>query len=67
MSLEARLQAATSDYQKIQSDLATAVDARQRLGAQLTESEMVKKVHSVIVAAVVHAYVLCVYVLAAAS
>ena len=45
MSLEARLQVATAEYQKIRGDLATAVDARQRLGAQLTENEMVKKVN----------------------
>lgn len=43
MSLEVRLQAATTAYQKLQSDLSNAVDARQRLDAQLSENEMVKK------------------------
>ncbi|TDL21239.1 prefoldin subunit 6, partial [Rickenella mellea] len=43
MSLEARLQAVNADYQKLQSDLSNAVDARQRLEAQLTENEIVKK------------------------
>jgi len=43
MSLEARLQAATTDYQKLQVDLSNAIDARQRLDAQLSENEIVKK------------------------
>ncbi|KAI9452121.1 prefoldin subunit 6 [Lactarius psammicola] len=43
MSLEARLQAASSDYQKLQADLSSAVEARQRLDAQLSENELVKK------------------------
>ncbi|KAH8105766.1 prefoldin subunit 6 [Phellopilus nigrolimitatus] len=43
MSLEARLQSATADYQKLQLELSAAVDARQRLDAQLTETGMVKK------------------------
>jgi len=43
MSLEARLQAASSDYQKLQADLSNAVEARQRLDAQLSENELVKK------------------------
>ncbi|KAF8259415.1 prefoldin subunit 6 [Lactarius quietus] len=43
MSLEARLQAASSDYQKLQADLANAVEARQRLDAQYSENELVKK------------------------
>ena len=42
--LQARLQAASAEYQKLQSDLSTAVDSRQRLDAQLQENEMVKKV-----------------------
>jgi histidinol-phosphate/aromatic aminotransferase/cobyric acid decarboxylase-like protein len=42
--LVARLQAATSDYQKLQADLSIAVEARQRLDAQLSENELVKKV-----------------------
>lgn len=44
MSLEARLQAASSDYQKLQADLSNVVEARQRLDAQLSENELVKKV-----------------------
>jgi hypothetical protein len=44
MSLPARLQAATSEYQKFQVDLSNAVEARQRLDAQLSENELVKKV-----------------------
>jgi prefoldin beta subunit len=43
MSLEARLQAASSDYQKLQADLSNVVEARQRLDAQLSENELVKK------------------------
>ncbi|KAH9016417.1 prefoldin subunit 6 [Lactarius deliciosus] len=43
MSLEARLQAASSDYQKLQVDLSSSVEARQRLDAQLSENELVKK------------------------
>ncbi|KAH9167932.1 prefoldin subunit 6 [Lactarius sanguifluus] len=43
MSLEARLQAASSDYQKLQADLSSSVEARQRLDAQLSENELVKK------------------------
>ena len=42
--LQARLQAASTEYQKLQSDLSVAVDSRQRLDAQLQENEMVKKV-----------------------
>ena len=44
MSLQARLQTASSDYQKLQADLSNAVEARQRLDAQLSENELVKKV-----------------------
>ena len=44
MSLEAKLQAATSEYQKLQNDLSNVVQARQQLDAQLSENEMVKKV-----------------------
>ncbi|KAH8999923.1 prefoldin subunit 6 [Lactarius hatsudake] len=43
MSLEARLQAASGDYQKLQADLSSSVEARQRLDAQLSENELVKK------------------------
>lgn len=45
MSLEARLQTAAADYQKLQADLSNAVEARQQLETQLSENEMVKKVH----------------------
>jgi prefoldin beta subunit len=44
MSLPARLQAASSEYQKLQTDLSNAVEARQRLDAQLSENELVNKV-----------------------
>jgi len=44
MSLPARLEAASSEYQKLQVDLSNAVEARQRLDAQLSENELVKKV-----------------------
>ena len=43
MSLEARLQAASSDYQKLQIDYTNVVTARQKLDAQLTETEAVQK------------------------
>ncbi|QRV80649.1 Prefoldin subunit [Ceratobasidium sp. AG-Ba] len=39
MSAEARLQAASNEYQKLQDDLSTAVESRQRLDAQLNENE----------------------------
>lgn len=44
MSLEARLQAASAEYQKLQIDYSNAVEARQKLDAQLSENELVKKV-----------------------
>jgi chaperonin cofactor prefoldin len=44
MSLPARLQAASSEYQRLQTDLSNAVEARQRLDAQLSENELVNKV-----------------------
>lgn len=44
LPLPARLQAASSEYQKFQVDLSNAVEARQRLDAQLSENELVKKV-----------------------
>ncbi|KAF8587491.1 hypothetical protein K439DRAFT_817201 [Ramaria rubella] len=43
MSLEVRLQAATSEYQKLETDLSNVVEARQKLDAQLSENEQVKK------------------------
>lgn len=45
--LQARLQAASTEYQKLQSDLSAAVDSRQRLDSQLQENEMVKKVKDI--------------------
>ncbi|KAG6336121.1 hypothetical protein ID866_2959 [Astraeus odoratus] len=43
MSTEARLQGASAEYQKLQTDLAVLVDKRTRLDAQLSENEMVKQ------------------------
>lgn len=43
MSLEARLHAASADFQKLQAELSDAVEARQRLDAQLSENELVRK------------------------
>ncbi|BGP23634.1 prefoldin subunit 6 [Rhodotorula toruloides] len=42
-ALEAKLQAATASFTKLESDYAKAVEARQRLDAQKTENESVKK------------------------
>ncbi|KAI0698641.1 prefoldin subunit 6, partial [Earliella scabrosa] len=42
-ALQERLQAASAEFQKIQTDLTLAVDARQKLDAQLSENELVKK------------------------
>ncbi|KAG6841927.1 hypothetical protein C0991_005107 [Blastosporella zonata] len=42
-SLQARLQLASTEFQKIQGELSNAVEARQRLDAQLSENELVKK------------------------
>jgi len=44
MSLQARLQTATADYQKLQTDLSTTIETRQRLEVQLSENDLVKKV-----------------------
>jgi len=46
-SLQIRHQRASADFQKLQSDLSNAVEARQRLDAQLSENELVKKVKSI--------------------
>jgi prefoldin beta subunit len=46
MSLEFRFQSASTEYQKIQAELANFVDSRTRLDAQLSENEMVKKVRN---------------------
>ncbi|KAG2044971.1 Prefoldin [Suillus americanus] len=43
MSLEIRFQSASTEYQKIQTELASLVENRTRLDAQLSENEMVKK------------------------
>lgn len=44
MSLETKLQQASVEYQNLQANLSKAVEARQRLDAQLSENELVKKV-----------------------
>lgn len=44
MSLQAKLQAGSAEFQKLQIDLSRAVEARQKLDAQLSENELVKKV-----------------------
>lgn len=41
--LQNRLQIASQEYQKIQSELSGVVEARQKLDAQLSENELVKK------------------------
>jgi len=46
-SLQARFQQASVEFQKIQGDLSDAVGARQRLDAQLSENELVKKVSGI--------------------
>ncbi|KAG6381074.1 prefoldin subunit 6 [Boletus reticuloceps] len=43
MSLGARLQSKSAEYQKSQGDLALLVDKKTRLDTQLSENEMVKK------------------------
>ncbi|KAK4050946.1 Prefoldin subunit 6 [Microbotryomycetes sp. JL221] len=47
-SLEAQLQAGTREYQQTQTDYANAVEQRQRLDAQKTENEAVKKEFAVL-------------------
>ncbi|GAA6052031.1 hypothetical protein JCM3770_002330 [Rhodotorula araucariae] len=42
-SIEAQLQAASSAYAKLETDYARAVESRQRLDAQRTENEGVRK------------------------
>lgn len=46
MSLQVRLQSVSEEFQKLQNDLSNTVEARQRLDAQLSENELVKKVTS---------------------
>ncbi|KAJ3515285.1 hypothetical protein NLJ89_g1862 [Agrocybe chaxingu] len=43
MSLQAKLEQASGEFQKLQVELSQAVEARQRLDAQLSENELVKK------------------------
>ena len=47
-SLQAKFQQASIEFQKLQSDLSDTVGARQRLDAQLSENELVKKVSGVV-------------------
>ncbi|KAI1795486.1 prefoldin subunit 6 [Ganoderma leucocontextum] len=42
-ALQQRFQTVSADFQKVQNDLSLAVDARQKLEAQLSENELVKK------------------------
>jgi len=44
MSLENKLQEASQDFQKLQIDLAHAIETRQQLGAQLSENKQVQEV-----------------------
>ncbi|GBB90516.1 hypothetical protein RclHR1_01750015 [Rhizophagus clarus] len=41
--MEARLEALTGEYQKLQKDLSNAIESRQRLDSQLQENEVVQK------------------------
>ena len=43
-ALQDHFQTASAEFQKLQNDLSVAVDARQKLEAQLSENELVKKV-----------------------
>ncbi|KAL7419878.1 Prefoldin subunit 6 [Cryptotrichosporon argae] len=43
LTVQAKLQASSRDFQKIEADLAGTVEARQRLDAQLSENELVLK------------------------
>ncbi|KAJ3734721.1 prefoldin subunit 6 [Lentinula guzmanii] len=47
-SLREKLQAASVEFQKVQLDLSNAVEARQKLDAQLSENELVKKEFAVL-------------------
>jgi chaperonin cofactor prefoldin len=44
MSAAVQLQNVSQEYQKLQVDYSNAVEARQKLEAQLSENEFVKKV-----------------------
>ncbi|KAF9474099.1 Prefoldin beta-like protein [Pholiota conissans] len=43
LQLQDRLQEASIEFQKLQAELSKVVDARQRLDAQFSENELVKK------------------------
>ncbi len=45
-ALQEQFQTVSGEFQKIQNDLSLAVDARQKLEAQLSENELVKKVRA---------------------
>jgi prefoldin beta subunit len=45
--LQERLQQASVEFQKLQAELSKVVDARQRLDAQFSENELVKKVPAI--------------------
>ncbi|KAJ4485997.1 Prefoldin [Lentinula aciculospora] len=47
-SLREKLQSVSVEFQKIQADLSNAVEARQKLDAQLSENELVKKEFAVL-------------------
>ncbi|EIW56269.1 Prefoldin beta-like protein [Trametes versicolor FP-101664 SS1] len=42
-ALQERLQTESAEFQKIQAELSSVVEARQKLDAQLSENELVKK------------------------
>lgn len=44
MSLQERIQNVAQEFQKLQADMAKAVEARERLGTQQSENELVKNV-----------------------
>ncbi|KAH9486627.1 Prefoldin subunit 6 [Psilocybe cubensis] len=48
MSLELKLQQASVDFENLQAELSRVVEARQRLDAQLSENELVKKEFAVL-------------------
>ncbi|KAJ7357246.1 prefoldin subunit 6 [Mycena albidolilacea] len=43
LQLQAKLKTASAEYQRLQADLSNVVEARQRLDAQLSENDLVKK------------------------
>lgn len=46
-ALQERLQTESAEFQKIQAELSSVVEARQKLDAQLSENELVKKVRRI--------------------